>query len=296
MHATSTSTPVFYLHSVGFYSRLSVHLPSSFPIVDTHPEPVTLSDLRILKPWPALQEYARKKTEGIKSMSDDDHGHIPYVALLLHYTEEWNKAHPDEPVQSYKTKTAFREMVKSEMRTDNPEVGEENYEEAVAAVLKAMNDPKTLGGSLMEVFGSPECVSLLTDGGRGTEDSPQPANFWVIAAAISQFHHKHGVLPLSGSVPDMKARSGDYIQLQNVYKSKAREDIQEVLRLVREWEEKHKLRIQIEEKEVEAFCKNASSVKVVRGRPFHVVRQGEKVAWGNRAKSIGNFPAWLSRE
>jgi amyloid beta precursor protein binding protein 1 len=42
----------------------------------------------------------------------------------------------------------------------------------------------------------------------------------------------------------------------------------------------------IEEKDVEAFCKNAAHIKLVRGRPFHVVQAGERISWGDRAKSI----------
>jgi hypothetical protein len=43
----------------------------------------------------------------------------------------------------------------------------------------------------------------------------------------------------------------------------------------------------IEEKDIETFCKNAAHIKLVRGRPFHVVQAGEKIKWGDRAKSIG---------
>lgn len=95
------------------------------------------------------------------------------------------------------------------------------------------------------------------------------------------------MLPLPGSVPDMKAVSADYIQLQNVYKSKAREDLGEVLSTVRSIEQSLGREQLIEEKEVEAFCKGAGHIKLVRGRPFHVVQPGKKVTWGDRANSLG---------
>jgi hypothetical protein len=57
-------------------------------------------------------------------------------------------AHP----ATYAEKTAFRSMVQDAMRKDNPEGGEENFEEAVAAVLKTMIPP-SLPSGLREVFG-----------------------------------------------------------------------------------------------------------------------------------------------
>lgn len=267
--------PLFYVHSVGFYSHFSVHLPPAFPIVDTHPGPETTTDLRLLKPWPELIQFAEEKTADLESMSPDDHGHVPYLALLLHYLEEWKKTHDGKAPQNYKEKTEFRTIVSQAARTNNPEGGEENFDEAVAAVLKSLNPPEA-SSSVKEIFLAPECV-LIRD------DSP---TFWVIANAVGLFYTKYGVLPVPGSVPDMKARSKDYIQLQNVYKSKARRDLAEVLESVRFLERNANRSTPIEEKDVEAFCKNAAHIKLVRGRPFHVVQAGHKVQWGDRARAL----------
>ena len=71
----------------------------------------------------------------------------------------------------------------------------------------------------------------------------------------------------------MKAQSSDYIQLQTLYKSKAREDVQEVLDTVRASEAEYgRTPSSIPTSEVEAFCKNAGYIKLVRGRPFHVAQ------------------------
>ncbi|KAK5007093.1 hypothetical protein LTR60_005803 [Cryomyces antarcticus] len=87
----------------------------------------------------------------------------------------------------------------------------------------------------------------------------------------------------------MKARSKDYIELQNVYKSKAREDVAEVLATVRSLEKELGRSILIDEKEVEAFCKGAGYIKLVRGRPFHTARPNEMVKWGDRARFAGEL-------
>ncbi|KAH3969662.1 hypothetical protein HBI55_007830 [Parastagonospora nodorum] len=274
-HASVASIPLFYVHSIGFYSHFSVHLPPAFPIVDTHPSPESTQDLRLLRPWPELLQFAQEKTANMDDMAPEDHGHIPYLALLLHYLEEWKKNHDGKVPDNYKDKTELRSIVSKAARTNNPEGGEENFDEAVAAVLKSLNPPQP-SSAVKEIFTAPECLLVR-------EDSP---TFWVIANAIGLFYTKYNVLPVPGSVPDMKARSADYIQLQNVYKSKARKDLAEVVESVRFLERNTNRSNPIDEKDIEAFCKNAAHIKLVRGRPFQVVQAGEPVKWGDRAKSI----------
>ena len=255
-----------------------MHLPPAYPIVDTHPSPETTSDLRLLQPWPELVQYAKEKTAHLDGMKPEDHGHVPWIALLLHYLEQWKKGHNGEVPQNYKEKTEFRSIVSQAARTDNPEGGEENFEEAVAAVLKSLNPPQP-SSAVKDIFTAPECLLVR-------KDTP---SFWVIANAIGLFYDKYSILPVPGSVPDMKARSADYIQLQNVYKSKARKDLAEVIESVRFLERSANRTNAIEEKDIEAFCKNAAHIKLVRGRPFHVVQAGEKIQWGDRAKAISKW-------
>jgi amyloid beta precursor protein binding protein 1 len=263
---------------VGFYSHFSIHLPPAFPVVDTHPSPENTSDLRLLKPWPELSQFVQEKTQGLEDMSADDHSHVPWIAILLYFLKTWKGEHDGQPPQNYKEKTAFRELVSKAARMNNPEGGEENFDEAVAAVLKSLNPPEP-SSSVREIFKEKECVLV-------NQDSP---SFWVIAHAIGLFYTKYSVLPVPGSVPDMKARSKDYIELQNVYKTKARKDLAEVVESVRFLERTANRNTSIEEKDIEAFCKNAAHIKLVRGRPFHVVQASESVKWGDRAKSFGKL-------
>ena len=112
----------------------------------------------------------------------------------------------------------------------------------------------------------------------------------MIASAVKKFHTKHQVLPLPGSVPDMKAQSADYIRLQSVYKAKARQDAAEVLAAVRAEEQRlGRTDNPTSEAEVEAFCKEAAFVRVFRGERLPVPCGGEggfEVAGqGNESKS-----------
>jgi amyloid beta precursor protein binding protein 1 len=271
---SAKGVPIFYIHSIGFYARFSILVPHAFPIVDTHPDPATTADLRLLKPWPTLLEYARKKTEALESMDDHAHGHVPYLLLILYYLEKWQKENDGKFPSNYKEKNEFKKFLNAGMRMSSAEGSEENYEQAVAAVLKNLNEPMP-NSSVKEVFNSPECTQLTGDS----------ANFWVIAHAISQFYQSQGVLPLPGSVPDMKAISSDYVELQNVYKSKAREDIETVLEIVRTIEQQIGKTTPIEHREIEAFCKGAAHIKLIRGKPFIIASTTtQDIQWGEQAK------------
>jgi NEDD8-activating enzyme E1 regulatory subunit len=156
-----TSKPLFYVRSVGFYGSCSIQLSHAFPIVDTHPDPDSTADLRLLKPWPSLIEYASGKSRDLEKMADHEHGHIPYLVLMLHYLNAWKQCHEGLVPSSYKEKTEFRAFLREGMRTKNPEGGEENFEEAVGAVLKNLNEPSP-SSAVREVFSAPECLDLTS--------------------------------------------------------------------------------------------------------------------------------------
>lgn len=143
-------TPIIMAHSAGFYSYFRIDLQGAFPIVDTHPDATATTDLRLLTPWPELLDFAREMTRDIDTMDSHKHGHIPYVAILLHYLDIWRENHSGEYPKTYKEKTEFRQLVESGMRKEAGG-GEENWEEAIGAVLKTVVSP-SLPNSLREVF------------------------------------------------------------------------------------------------------------------------------------------------
>ena len=255
-YALEQAIPLIYLNSTGFYFTASVQLPPEFPIVDTHPDPDTIQDLRLLAPWNELTA-AVDELGDLAQMSDHDHGHIPWLLILSYYLEEWKASHDGKYPSSFSDKKEFQQLVASKARRNNPEGGEENFDEATAAVLRSISPP-VVGSGCKEMFSMPSCLNI-------TESSP---NFWLIANAIQQFYTKHGVLPLSGSLPDMKATSAGYIQLQKIYKSKARDDAAEVTESVRQLEQSttRSNSSQVPTAEIEQFCKNASFVRVLTNK------------------------------
>lgn len=275
-HADKSSIPLFYIHCQGFFSHFSVQLPAHFPIVDTHPDPASTHDLRLLNPWPELLEFLEQKMGNLTSLSDHDHGHVPYLLILLHFLNVWRASHDGQVPANYSEKKDFKALVESGARTNNSEGGEENFDEAAAAVLKSLNPP-SISGSLREVFEADDCQKLKTIS----------ANFWIIANAIQKFHTSHdSILPLPGALPDMKAQSSDYIQLQNIYKAKARSDLAEVTRMIRSSEQEVGRKVSVEQAEIEAFCKGAQFVKLIHGRPIRVAKCTTEIDWNDRANVL----------
>lgn len=275
LHASHHSIPFFYMHSIGFYSHFSVQLPPHYPCVDTHPEPEETEDLRLLKPWPELTTFMRVKTRDMDTISDHEHGHIPYVLLLLYYLEVWKESHDGRPPSGYQEKKSFKTLVEQGARKSSAEGAGENFEEGIKAVNKSLNLPEISNG-LRAIFEAEECNSP-------TAETP---NFWIIANGIRDFHSRHGELPLPGALPDMKAQSADYIQLQNIYKAKARKDLAEVTDKVRATEAELMRDKSIDEREIEAFCKGAAAVKLIQGRPIKVAQAPTKLDWADTAKAL----------
>ncbi|KAF7542774.1 hypothetical protein G7Z17_g11283 [Cylindrodendrum hubeiense] len=260
-YARQHTTPIMAVHSVGFYSYFKTTLPGTFPVVDTHPEETVTTDLRLLAPWSELVDFAKDMTKDIDSLDNHEHGHLPLVVILLHQLDQWQQSHGGGYPTKYADKTAFRQTVSDAMRRDNPEGGEENFEEAVAAVMKHVTLP-SIPGSLQQVFEY-----------EHQDPADAQSSFWIIAEAVKQFYKEHGCLPVPGGLPDMKAQSGVYIKLQNIYKEKARQDVREVLNSVRSIPGGE----EIDSSEVELFCKNARFIKLINSEGGNAVRVDQVV-------------------
>src|SRR5690349_11338478 len=91
----------------------------------------------------------------------------------------------------------------------------------------------------------------------------------MLVWAVRRFVQTEGCLPLSGTVPDMHADTDSYVRMQNVYRTKARHDVDTVkTHLATILEAIGRPADHIPHEEVERFCRNASCLKVLRYRPL----------------------------
>jgi amyloid beta precursor protein binding protein 1 len=252
--------PVVSIHSAGFYSYFHIDFPALFPVIETHPDPSTLMDLRLLKPWPELSAFAADVTNNIESMSDYEHGHLPFVAIILHFLDEWRANHDGNTPSTTREKTIFRKLLEEAMRRDIPGGSEENFEEALVALRRVLVEPSipTTVRDIFDVVSSNEHPGAL--GTKCTTPCGGQSSFWAICRAMLAFYNTHNCLPVSGHLPDMKAKSDIYVKLQGIYKAKARDDAAEVLGNARD-----QVRgIIVDRVEVDLLCRNMAFVKIIQ--------------------------------
>lgn len=152
--------PLIAIRSSGFIGRVEIQLrehcgtchsclPSTctdlHKVVDTHPD--TTHTLRIDKPFPALEAYARSLN--MAEMDSMEFSHVPWVVLLVRagalwrdkvsykFTsnecrESWNLKHDGQCPSTDEEKSEFKNALKAEMRKGD----EENYEEALGQAYK----------------------------------------------------------------------------------------------------------------------------------------------------------------
>lgn len=98
------------------------------------------------------------KTGDIETISDHEHGHIPYLLLLLYNLDIWKQSHVGQPPANFQEKKLFKAQVEKGARKSSGEGAGENFDEAVKAVNKSLNPPEISSG-LREVFEAEECKS-----------------------------------------------------------------------------------------------------------------------------------------
>lgn len=209
--------PLVTVNSMGLYSYFRIQYSEDFPVVDTHPDASAKTDLGIMNPWPELLEFQKSLTSNINQLDDQKHGHIPYLILLLFFVETWKLLHDGQPPETSHDKQQLKKLIQKSARG----AGEENFDEAVAALMKTIKHKNELLDDLRHIFD----LAMVWH-----KDNLTP--FWIITRAVSYFHRDYKRLPFACSIPDMKAESDVYVKLQGIYKRRAQHDVELVYRYV----------------------------------------------------------------
>jgi amyloid beta precursor protein binding protein 1 len=189
-------------------------------------------------------------------MDTTDHGHIPYVYILVRALEDWKAAvrhphshhtHPSQlvqhnglPPQTRAEKQEFKSNLNSQKRT----LDEENFEEAVAQAYRVWT-PTVVPPHIVELF----------------KDTRAPSTpFGHLLAALRSFSERPPrALPLSATLPDMKSDTEGYVRLQNLFRAQAAEELEQFRAL---------LQLPIDGELVELFVKNAHDVQSLKGARY----------------------------
>jgi amyloid beta precursor protein binding protein 1 len=210
-------------------------------VIDSHSE--TAPSLRIDKAFPALYDYAT--TLDFATMDPTDHTHVPYVIILVRALADWKSAHDGKPPQTAADKKAFKEGIQAlKIKID-----EENFDEAEAQAYRCWTETR-VPSEIAALFQDPQLSAL----------GPTSPPFFHLLDALRQFTlQPPHTLPLTSTLPDMKANTGSYIHLQKLYKTRAEEEKAMF---------KSFLAVPQDDALVDSFVKNAHGLKVLRGKKY----------------------------
>ncbi|KAF9531366.1 hypothetical protein CPB83DRAFT_848913 [Crepidotus variabilis] len=253
----STRPPLVVVRSAGFLAEFYIQY-HEHAVIESHPE--TAQSLQIDKPFPALLKYATSLD--FENMDVTDHGHVPFVIILVRVLEEWKKAHVGNPPSSYEDKKEF----KKEILAMRKKIDAENFEEAESQAYRAWT-PSKVPSDIHALFSDPQVTNV----------TPTSAPFYHLVHALSRFVEEQPskTLPLTSTLPDMKSSTDAYIQLQNMYKQRAEEE-KEIL--------KGYLKVPVDADMVDAFVKNSHALKLLRGKRYGQAEEN-KVAFAENLQT-----------
>ncbi|KIL59751.1 hypothetical protein M378DRAFT_26843 [Amanita muscaria Koide BX008] len=244
--------PLVVVRSAGFLADFSIQF-HEHTVIESHIE--TSPSLRIDNAFPALKEYALSLD--LDNMDITDHGHIPYVVLLVRALEDWKKEHNNLQPKTYAEKQSFKSLVSSMKR----KLDEENFEEAESQAYRCWTSSSVPS----------EIVSLFSDSRLSAPSASLPAfasfaslpPFFQLLKALQIFTERNGYLPLTSTLPDMRSSTEEYVRLQNLYKRRAEEEKAEVKNILID-----ELGGKVDDSMLDDFVKNTHRLKVLKGRKW----------------------------
>ncbi|KAJ1891515.1 hypothetical protein LPJ66_006876 [Kickxella alabastrina] len=240
-------TPLLVATAAGFMASVRT-VVSEHAVVESHAE--IKQDLRLTAPFPALLSFAN--TIDLSTLDPTDLGHVPFVVIIIKALQKWaadkNLALGVDPIE-----IPFRQLadIRNIVIGMAPCSDEENFVEAsknVNANCSACEIPF----EVTQILSDPAAAEPKSN---GMADDPADLK---------------GMLPLSGTIPDMKADTKGYIALQRVYKQRADEDKAELAKHIRDVLQAVNLpECFITQGEVDTYCKNARRLRLLRFTPLH---------------------------
>ncbi|KAG8931742.1 hypothetical protein FRC02_002294 [Tulasnella sp. 418] len=242
------SPPLIVVRTAGFLSDFSIQF-KEHPIITSHSE--TTPSLRIDKPFPSLLAHAFSLN--FENMDVTDHGHVPFVVILVKVLQEWKNDHGGNPPTSYAEKQEFKKRILKMKKKDD----EENFDEAHAQAYRAWT-ATTVPSDIEALFHDPSVVNL----------APNSDPFYHLVKALQTYtSNPPHTLPLSSTLPDMKSDTVQYIHLQNLYKRQAEEEksrFAEILKMSPVEGPGKEAALGL----VDEFVKNSHSLRLLKGKKW----------------------------
>ncbi|KAJ2851025.1 hypothetical protein IWW36_001452 [Coemansia brasiliensis] len=249
----SANIPIIAVTNAGFIAEIRTAV-YEHSIVESHAS--GRPDLRVMAPFTALRDYA--DSINLDALDSTDLAHVPLVVLLIKAIDKWAAANNTKASGLSLSQT---KEIAALLRQMAPTPGEENFEEAASATNTSCTD-----------YELPGEVKLILDDAAAKTVNAQTSNFWLLVNALRRYlesEYSQGMLPHSGAIPDMKADTLSYVNLQRIYKQKAEADKREFLCHLHDVLHDADLPTDhVSSEQVDAFCRNASKLRLVRTHPL----------------------------
>ncbi|KAJ2767501.1 hypothetical protein IWQ56_003306, partial [Coemansia nantahalensis] len=195
----------------------------------------------------------------LDALNTADLAHVPQVVLLIKAVDAWAaEAGAEKRALTFAQKKAVAAVVQRMA----PGPDEENFAEAAAAVVASCGD-----------YAVPAEVAHILADPAAAAPGAQASAFWLLAAALRRYmasEHAAGMLPHSGTIPDMKADTASFVALQRIYKQKADQDKAELVgQLHAVLHDAGLPANHVPAAQIDTFCKNAGRLRLLRTTPLH---------------------------
>ena len=284
MACHSLSLPLVNVRSYGLLGYVRIQTPSPYHVVKDAKKTNKLVDLRVAAgasgAFPGLKQVCDSigKVENI--MDSKEHGHIPYVIILLQALDKWRTTHHTVP-STYDEKEEFRSLIKS-MSIDYH--NELNFQEAHDHAHLAWMDAKISDETeiVLNRCSEKEFYEHAIDSTIDKSDGIAARNemvlqFQLMALALKRFLKENdNIPPLEGTIPDMTSDTQTFVALQEAYRLQAEVDrsklisyITEILENCKSKSNGHTICVEMpSEDDVVTFCKNVRGIHILETRPL----------------------------
>lgn len=208
--------PLVVASTIGLMGYVRVQIRQHC-VRQTHPDDWLL-DLRLDNPPSALRHWV--DSLDLSTLGNEEHSHVPWLLLLLKFLDQWRAKTGATFPKTYAEKKEVKALLAAAVRSRDDGTGEENFAEANSAINTALT-AATIPDAVHEIFRYIEQTPL--------SESATP--FFVVMRAIRDFANGSaagGMLPRSGSLPDMFSDSKSYLRLQSIYREQSKCDAEEV--------------------------------------------------------------------
>ncbi|KAJ2862815.1 hypothetical protein GGI22_002097 [Coemansia erecta] len=230
-------------------------------------------------PFTSLRDHV--DSIDLSALDPTDIAHVPYIVLIVKALQKFAAGDDDSDgwanYPQRLTRNEKKELCNVIRRLAVIKPDEENFGEATKSVMPQCM-PYEVPNEIKQILNDPAAATVADFSTAATEcksNLTQQINhrFWLLANALRRYmasDYAGGKLPLSGTIPDMKADTKGYIALQKVYKNKADQDKSEFVKhMAHVLEEAHLPADYFTQEEIDVFCKNANKLRLRRTSAVH---------------------------